>query len=140
MLLVAALLVPGTGRAWDLEPRFLSPAPVGMNFAIVAYSYSTGNVLLDKTLPIEGTEARLNAISLGYARSIDVFGLAGRISAAVPIARATWTGEVEGTDSSTTRRGFGDPMLIFAVDFVGAPALRGAAFAGYHRKTIAGQV
>jgi len=32
--------------AQDLGPRFLSAAAVGMNFAIIAYTYSIGNVLL----------------------------------------------------------------------------------------------
>ena len=32
--------------ARDLEPRFLSAAAVGMNFAIIAYAYSIGNVLI----------------------------------------------------------------------------------------------
>jgi hypothetical protein len=131
-------LLSGTLRAQDLEPRYLSPAPVGMNFVLAGYTYSRGNVLLDAALPLEGTDAQLHAITLAYARSIDVFGLSGRLSAVVPVANGTWHAEFEGVDTSTARTGFGDPMVVFAVNFLGAPALRGADFAGFQAKTIVG--
>ena len=43
----------------DLEPRVMSAIPTGGNFAIVSYSYSAGNILLDNSLPIEDLKANL---------------------------------------------------------------------------------
>jgi hypothetical protein len=109
-----------------------------MNFAIVGYAYSFGNVMLDDALPLEDTDSRLHSITLAYARSISVFGLSGRVSAVVPLANGKWTGEVEGVDTSATRNGLGDPLFGLAVNFIGSPALRRAEFASYRRKTIIG--
>ena len=122
----------------DLEPRFLSPAPVGMNFVLLAYGYSVGNVLLDQSIPLEDTEAKMNSIAVGFARSINLFGFSGRIQAALPFATATWFAELNGIDSSTTRTGIGDPLIALAVDFIGAPALKAKEFINYKRKTILG--
>lgn len=115
MLLIS---VPISLFAQDLEPRFLSPAPVGMNFAIVGYGYSVGNVLLDQTIPLEDTEAQMHAISLAFARSINFFGFSGRISAALPIATATWSAILNDLDTSTTRTGLGDPLIAIATNFI----------------------
>jgi len=124
--------------AQDLEPRFLSPAPTGMNFIILGYGYSTGNVLLDRALPLEDTESKLHSVTVAFARSINIFGLSGRIQAALPFATATWYADVNSKDSSTTRNGIGDAIVALAVDLIGAPALKGKEFVDHKRTTILG--
>lgn len=136
--IVLYLILSATLIAQDLEPRFLSPAPVGMNFILLGYGHSVGNVLLDQSLPLDDTEAKMNSVTVGFARSIDLFGLSGRIQAALPFAKATWYGELDGRDSSTTRTGIGDVWIALALDFIGAPALKGKAFINYKRKTMLG--
>jgi hypothetical protein len=94
MLFLVAVSV-GQLRAQALEPRLLSPAPVGMNFGVLGYVFSSGDVLLDESLPFEDTEARLHSITAAYVRSIDFFGLAGRLTAVVhrshrSISRRRW--------------------------------------------------
>jgi len=130
--------MPATIVAQDLEPRFLSPAPTGMNFVILGYGYSTGNVLLDQALPLEDTESKMHSVTAIFARSINIFGLSGRIQAALPFATATWNADVNGRDSSTTRSGIGDAIIALAVDFIGAPALKGKEFIDHKRKTVLG--
>ena len=138
MLVAAGIMFGSHLSAQDLEPRSMSPAPVGMSFALLGYGYSVGNVMLDQALPLEGSEARVHTVSAAYARSIDVFGLSGRVTAAVPLATSTWNGEVSGVETDTTRNGLGDPMVGFAVNFVGAPALRTTEYAAYQPRTIVG--
>jgi hypothetical protein len=138
MLVVAGLMLGSHLSAQDLEPRSLSPAPVGMSFALLGYGYSIGNIVLDQALPLEGTEARVHTVSAAYARSIDLFGLSGRVTAVVPLATSTWSGEVSGVDADTTRNGLGDPLVAFAVNFVGAPALRTTEYAAYRPRTLVG--
>jgi hypothetical protein len=121
-----------------LAPRLLSPAPVGLNFGAVGYVYSSGNVLLDDALPLEGTQARLHSLAASYVRSIDLFGLSGRISASVPIANGNWTAELDGRDTSTVRNGVGDPVLGVGIALVGAPAMRAADFATYRPRLVVG--
>lgn len=136
-LVLAGVLLPSSAGA-DLEPRFLAPAPVGLNSGLVGYSYSVGNVMLDDALPLEGTESRLNALTAGYARTVDILGQLGRIWVAVPLANGKWTGDVEGSDSSTTRNGLGDPIIGVVWHLYGAPALSMSEFASYRPKTIVG--
>ena len=135
---IISISIPGFLLAQDLEPRFLSPAPVGMNFLALAYSYSDGNVLHDHSIPLENTNVKMNAISLAFARSIDIFGLSGRISAAIPIATATWFANLNGVDTSTTRTGLTDPLIVIATNFIGAPALKGKEFLAYKQNTSVG--
>jgi hypothetical protein len=136
--LIFFLLFSNYVFAQDLEPRFLSPAPVGMNFVIFGYAYSVGNVLLGHSIPLEDTEAIMHGISPAFARSINVFGLSGRISAALPLATATWDADLNGIDTSTTRTGLGDPVVAFAVNFIGVPALKGKEFVAYKQNTTLG--
>jgi hypothetical protein len=138
VLLVAGTVLVSHLSAQDLEPRFLSPAPVGMSFAVLGYGYSIGNVMLDQSLPLDGVTARLHSITAGYARSINLFGRAGQIAAILPTATGTWRGELAGVDTSTTRTGFGDPMVSLSMNLLGAPALSRREYATYRPRTIVG--
>ena len=54
MALVAVVLAAATtAKAQELEPRAFANAPVGLNFLILGYGYSTGDVSLDTSVPIE---------------------------------------------------------------------------------------
>ena len=136
--LIASLNRPAEVAGQDLEPRAFSNAPVGMNFLTAAYAYSTGNVLLETTLPIENLTANLNIIQPQYFRVISFFGLSSKLDVALPFAWGTWKGQLAGQDSSVSRTGLGDAKVRWAVNFLGAPALRGAEFFQWKQKTIAG--
>jgi hypothetical protein len=141
-LIRRAILCPvlffSLAEAQDLEPRFLSPAPVGMNFVLVSYGYTEGNILFDQSLPLEDVEAVMHSIIPAYARSIDFFGLSGRATVMLPLATCTWRANVFGRDSSTVRNGLMDPMIAFSFNFIGAPALTPAEFARNQSNTIMG--
>lgn len=136
----SALLAAATPSvAQDLEPRAFSPAPVGLNFVAVGYGYSFGNVLLDPALPITDGEAKLHSTFAAYVRTIDFFGLSGKVDAIVPfVAYGKWKGNVAGVPDSTTRTGFGDPAFRLSVNFVGAPAERLPEFAKRKQGTVVG--
>jgi hypothetical protein len=95
-------------------------------------------MLFDRTIPIEDAEADIHSVTTAYSRSVNVFGMAGRADVAVPFVIGHWEGDVDRTFRATSRTGFGDPVLRFAVFFVGAPALRREEFAGFRPKTIVG--
>jgi hypothetical protein len=126
-------------RAQDLEPRAFSPVPVGLNFAALGYAYSYGNVVLDPALPITDGEADVHSVLAAYVRTIDFFGMSGKLDAAVPyVAYGKWKGLVEGVPDSTTRSGFGDPLVRLSVNFIGAPALKLPDFAKRAQGTVVG--
>jgi hypothetical protein len=135
-LLVALLESPAVSQ--ELEPRSLVNAPVGMNFLVVSAGYLSGNLLLEPSLPIEDGKAKLGTLGLGYFRSIDFFGMAGRVGLVVPSATGSWEANFAGNDTSTTRTGFGDPILKLYVNFIGSPALTMGEFRSYRQSTVVG--
>ena len=110
-------------KAQDLEPRFLSAIPTGGNFAIASYGYSSGNILLDNSLPIEDLNAKLNSAVFGYARSFKLINKLAKFDIIAPYSFGVFTGTVSDIDSSTSRNGFGDPLVRFSIVLIGAKPL-----------------
>ncbi len=138
-LLVPVLLIAaGAAPAQELEPRALVNAPVGTNFFLAAAGYAFGNLLLDPAIPIVGGTADVGTLALGYVRSVGVGGMSGKVTVVIPTATGTWSGEVEGIDSSTSRTGFGDPSLKLSLNFIGSPALTLPEFRSYRQSFVAG--
>ena len=134
-----SLTVAHPAAAQDLEPRAFSPAPTGLNFVALGYAYSWGNVLFDPAIPIEDGDAKVNTVIAAYVRTIDFFGMSGKVDAVVPFAAyGKWTGILSGVDTSTTRTGFGDPAVRLSVNFVGAPAMELPEFMKAKQGTIVG--
>jgi hypothetical protein len=133
-----AIVSVHTARAQQMEPRSYSNAPIGLNFLIAAYQYSWGDVLLDPSLPITNVDAKVNSVVLGYSRFIDLFGESGTIAVALPYARVTANGDLEGQPRSISRAGFADLAMRLAVNLYGAPALSAQEFRDYHQDTIVG--
>ncbi|MFC1530734.1 transporter [Gemmatimonadota bacterium] len=139
VLTVLYAALPTTIEAQDVQPRVYTPAPVGVNAMTLNYAFSTGRVLFDKTIPVENVEGDVHSIAAAYSRSLGVFGLAGRADIAVPFVIGDWTGDVDQSGRTTTsRRGFGDPIARFALFFIGAPALTRVEFAQFRPKTVVG--
>ena len=136
LILLATIAQPASSQ--ELEPRNLTNVPIGMNFTVLAYGYSRGNVLLDPAVPVEDLNADIHAFAGGYVRAISFFGLSSKVDVIVPFAFADWSGVLGGADTSRSAAGFGDPAVRLSVNFVGAPALRLADFASYQPKTIVG--
>lgn len=137
-----ALAVPVPAAAQDLEPRAFSNAPVGMNFVLAGYAFSTGNVLFDDALAaalrIEGASGKLHQGVVSYVRTIGLFGLSARVGAIVPVVAGRWEGMLADTFATVSRAGLGDPRLLFSIGLIGAPALRGAGFVRYRERTVVG--
>ena len=108
----------------DLEPRLLSAIPTGGNFAIASYGYSSGNILVDNTLPIEDLNARLNNFVLAWARSFKLFNRLAKVDVIAPYSLGNFEGIVNSVDPSTTRAGFGDPLVRFSMVLIGSGPFR----------------
>jgi hypothetical protein len=141
VICLAVLAPPATAQ--DVEPRALSPAPVGTNAVGVALYTSWGEVLLDKTLPVEDLDGTVVSLAPSYTRFFDTFGVTTRLSVAVPFATGTWDAidrQVPDLpiDTTVSRTGFGDAVLNATVFLAGAPAMSPAEFQSYQRKTLLG--
>jgi len=131
-------LWPAANHAQELEARTYSNAPVGLNFIGGAYVFSTGNVLVDPSLPVEGLESDLHLFALRYTRTIGFLGKNAKLKLVLPIATASFTGSLAGESRSRAIEGLGDARAIFELNFLGAPALEPREFGGYRQATIVG--
>jgi hypothetical protein len=110
-------------HAQDLEPRPYANTPVGVNFLIAGYSYSQGNVLADPSVPLTNGEVTVHSPVLAFARSLDLWGLAGKVDAALPYACASGSAAFAGMPGTRDMCGLADPRMRLSVNFYGAPAL-----------------
>ena len=131
-----SLAVQAIGQ--ELDPRAYSVSPVGTNIIVLGFGHSTGDLSFDPTLPIEDGEAKINAASIGYFRSIDFFGRSANVAVGIPYLWGSAQGKLGGEFQAITRSGLADPQLRFAVNLVGAPAMNLKEFAGYRQKTNLG--
>ncbi len=136
LALAVALTSATTLSAQELEPRLYQNAPVGLNGLVIGYGYSAGNFLVDSSLPIEGAKASLHGLTVGYLRSIDLFGKSAKIDVVVPVSWGTFEGFVAGEFRTRKPSGIADPRFRLAVNLIGAPALSLREFSRYRQKTI----
>lgn len=121
-------------NAQDLEPRILSPIPTGGNFVVASYGFSSGNILLDNSLPLEDLNAQMNNLAVAYARSFSLATRLAKFDVVVPFSFASFSGVVNSVDSSTSRTGFGDPLLRLSLVLIGNGAQSPVDFAKAERK------
>jgi hypothetical protein len=101
-----------------------------VNFAVIGYAYSWGEVIFDPSLPVTDVQAKVNGVSVGYGRTIRIGKMQGLITVAVPYAWGTLSGVVGGTiDSTIHRSGFADLRAKFSLNLLGSPALTPKEFA-----------
>jgi outer membrane putative beta-barrel porin/alpha-amylase len=136
----ACVLAAGVtdAAAQELEPGAYQNAPIGVNVAIASYGYSTGNVLVDATLPVEGANARVHTLVLGYLRTFRLFGLSSKVDAGVGASHAHFEGFVDGEFRTRVPSGLNDPRVRLLVNLLGAPPLAPTDYVRYRQHTILG--
>src|SRR5215813_15277649 len=102
-LVALALLAAAMAQAQELEPRAYTNTPVGMNFLILGYAYTKGDVALDTSAPIEDGQIAVHNAFLAYVRSLDVWGHAGKLQLALPYAWLWGSAHLDGRPLSTRR-------------------------------------
>jgi hypothetical protein len=135
---IFSLLLVNTSFSQELEPRGLTNLPLGSNFIVGGYVYSSGNILLDPALPIEDLNSNLHSFAAGYLRAINLFGLSSKVDVIIPFAFGDWDASVEGEKRTRKIDGFGDPRIRITINILGAPALDLPEFNNYSMETIVG--
>ena len=136
-ILLISFLISGISLqllAQDLEPRFLSSIPTGTNVVFASYGYSKGNILLDNSAPIEDLNATLNNAIFAYAHGFKLFNKLTKFDVVAPYSFAEFTGALNQIDTSTTRNGFGDPLLRVSMILIGSPPLKPADFVKHEKE------
>jgi hypothetical protein len=135
---VLAVLTATGVHAQDLEPRLYANTPGGVNFLIAGYSYSQGNVLADPSVPLTNGELTIHSAVLAYARSLDLWGLSGKVDAVLPYACASGSAEFAAMPRARQVCGLADPRVRLSLNFYGAPALTVEEFAQYQPDMLVG--
>jgi Putative MetA-pathway of phenol degradation len=138
LVVVALMGVALTCEAQDLEPRAYSNTPVGMNFLILGYSYTRGDVAFDASTPIEDAELTAHSAFLAYAHAFGVWGRSAKLDLVLPYAWVSGTAEVAGQRRDRYVAGFGDARVRFSGLLYGGPALSLAEFEDYKPDLIVG--
>ncbi|MBT8386453.1 MAG: transporter [Ignavibacteria bacterium] len=138
LIFVFSFLLNNISFSQELEPRNLTNLPVGSNFIVGSYVFSTGNTLLDPAIPIDDLNSNLHSFAAGYLRAINFWGLSSKVDVVIPFAFGDWDASFEGENVRRKIDGFGDPRIRISINFVGAPALDKANFKDYNMKTIVG--
>jgi len=134
------LLMSGLVRIYgqELEPRAYSNIPSGLNFIVAGYAYTAGGVLFDPAVPLDNANIKIQGPVAGYARSIRIGKMSGKIDMIIPFAWLSGSADFQGESVSREVSGFGDPRIRMTVNFIGAPSLPLSGFKDYSQKTIVG--
>ena len=124
--------------AQDIEPRAYSNAPVGVNFLIVGYAYTSGGVAFGESLPITNPNLNTSSAVVAYARVLDLWGMSAKFDAIVPYTWLSGTADYKGETVSRNVNGLSNSAFRLSVNFYGAPALTLKEFAGWEQDLIIG--
>jgi hypothetical protein len=142
LLLVITVLAILSGfslvNAQELEPRAYTNLPVGLNFVVAGYSYSTGGVLFDPAIPLENANITTHSSLFAYARSIKVGKISGKVDALIPYAWLSGSADFNGKRNYREVSGLADPRVRMSVIFIGGPALPLSGFKDYKQNFVMG--
>ena len=132
---VAALAWVVAGLGWvsgaaaqDLTPRAYWPAPRGTKVAVVGYSYASGDVLFDPSLPLYGVDSSINAGLVAYLQTFKLWGRTTNFIVELPYSWGTTQGQLGEDPARADFSGFGDLGVTVAINLLGAPSMTPAEF------------
>jgi hypothetical protein len=139
-VLVACALVggPTVARAQSNEPRAYSAAPTGLNFLIVGYAETRGGISFDTSAPLTNPDLKVQSPVLAYARTLDLWGRAGKFDVIVPAGRLNGSALYLGEPVTRNVEGLADPLARLSVILYGARAMTPAQFRTYKPDLIVG--
>jgi hypothetical protein len=133
-----ALAAWGAAHAQSIEPRSYSPAPVGVNFLVLALADSRGGLAFDSSSPLQNPQLHVVSPLFAYARTFGVLGRLGKIDFILPTGRLSGSADYQGQRVEREVTGAGDPLVRMTVNLVGAPAMTPQEFRSYEQDLVVG--
>lgn len=124
--------------AQDLAPRAYIISPIHSNAVTLTYSFYSGNLLFNGTVPITGARAKVSVPVLSYSHSMRVFGRTAAFTASMPYGVGHFTGQVAGFPAHAYRSGLLDSTFRFSINLKGGPAMNAEQFRKWRQRTILG--
>lgn len=126
------------GKAQDLAPRAYLITPVHSNAVTLTYSFYSGGLLFDGTVPITGATAKVNVSVLSYTHSLRLHRRSANFTASLPYGIGNFRGSVIGAETNAYRSGSLDSSFRFSINLTGGPAMDVQDFRTWHQKTLLG--
>jgi hypothetical protein len=136
--LLAVLPVYSPAYSQDLAPRAYVITPTGSHAVIFSSSFSSGQVLIDPTAPVEDAKGSFQVPLLGYYQSFDLLGHSSNVAVVLPYARGDFSATVNGSPVQAYRSGMADVRVRVAVNLSGAPAMNVDEYLKWHEKHLIG--
>jgi hypothetical protein len=130
--------IASPAHAQDIEPRAYSNAPVGVNFLIAGYAYTSGGLAFDSALPLSDPDLSTSNAVVAYARVLDFRGKSAKFDVIAPLSSLSGSADFDGETLRRDIAGLADPRFRLSVNFFGAPALSLKEFAGFQQDLIIG--
>jgi len=127
-----------TLKAQDLAPRAYLITPIHSNAVTLTYSYFSGNLNFDGTVPITGATATASVSIFNYSHSFRLFGRTSMFLASLPYGVANFRGTVVGAETKAYRSGLLDSAFRFSINLKGGPAMELRDFRNWQQKTLIG--
>ena len=129
LLVFATMLASFDLGAQELSPRAYWPAPVGTRVVTLGYSYTSGDAIPDRSLPITGVDSSINSLHFGYRHTLNLWDRTANITFEVPYIDGTTVGSRDGgLIREREYRGVGDLTATLSVNLLGAPAMNRQEF------------
>lgn len=113
----------------ELEPRAYSASPIGVTFFGVGFGRSSGGVVFDATLPFSDVHATVYSSAVGLGYTFPLMRRQALLTATLPYAWGTISGNVEEQRASVDRSGLANAKFRLAVNLHGSPAMTPKEFA-----------
>ncbi|MCX7099215.1 MAG: transporter [Methylococcales bacterium] len=127
-----------SAQATDIDPRAYSNIPKNLNFVVLGYGNTKGNIAFSPALKIDNAKLETHSAVLAYSRSMDFWGKSGKIDFILPAAWLSGTAEVAGVPRERSVNGLTDAVARVYVNLYGAPSLSMKDFVNYKQDTIIG--
>jgi hypothetical protein len=117
------LLVANPALAQEMSPRAYWPTPTGTRLLLAGYSYSSGDIVTDASLPVTGVNSDISTGVVGYQQTLDLLGRTAIAKVELPYVHGTTSGMLLGQSARADIDGVGDVAMTLSLNLLGAPAM-----------------
>lgn len=133
-LLVLTSTVAMPTAAQELEPRAYRTIPVGLNFVLFTYIYSSGNVVTEPAAPLQDLDVDLSIFNVAYLRSLGLFGRSSSFTISVPYGFISGSARFQGELVEDSRSGAAATRMRLVVNLLGGPAMTPKEYAEFGQR------
>ena len=131
-------LACGVASAQGLSPRAYVITPTHSNAIILTYSYQSGDVVFDPSLPIADANGTSSLEILSYFHTFSFFGRSANVNASLPYASSHLQATASGIEGKVYRSGLAPAAGRFSVNLKGGPAMTVREFTEWRQRSVIG--